>query len=407
MVPLRLFLGLTFVYAGLQKVTDAQFFNPTARGFIGRQIAAFANGSPLHDFLLHVALPNATFFGAMVVLGELAIGICVLWGLFLRPAAFFGAFLNLILFLSADWRIYPYFYGSDIVFIFCWITLLIAGPSNQILPALDTRLVFSLVERAQLRYQRQVAAVCAVVFGVKVGPDSPGINTQFRIPQVGNQLTTGVGTRQLGGTGLLSSPYSQTQNRQTGGWPGTSPTTSSSRQAEIPKSRSRRSFISGAAAGGGVMLALAWLVETLRLGPGSTNNNTNVANLPPAATPTPAGSPVKGGTPRSNTPVAGETIAKISDVPTNKAFNFTLPSSEPGILIHLNNGQFVAYNATCTHAGCPVDFDGDTEQLLCPCHGAIFNPARAGEVISGPAQTPLATIPILVDRKAGKISFSQ
>src|SRR3954468_7808287 len=86
-VPLRVFLGLTFVYASLQKVADPQFFNPAARGFIGRQIAAFANGSPLHDFLLHTALPNATAFGIMVVLGELAIGICALLGLCLRPAA--------------------------------------------------------------------------------------------------------------------------------------------------------------------------------------------------------------------------------------------------------------------------------------------------------------------------------
>lgn len=155
------------------------------------------------------------------------------------------------------------------------------------------------------------------------------------------------------------------------------------------------------------MLALAWLVEMLRLRPASTTDNTAFGDLPPAATPTPAGSPSTKGTPKSNTPVAGEQIAKISDVPTNRAFNFTLPSNEPGILIHLQNGQFVAYNATCTHAGCPVDFDRGTQQLVCPCHGATFNPARAGEVISGPAQTPLVVIPILVDRKTGKISFSQ
>lgn len=53
MLPLRLFLGGTFVYAGIQKLTDPQFFNPAARGYIGRQIPAFAFGSPLGGLLLH------------------------------------------------------------------------------------------------------------------------------------------------------------------------------------------------------------------------------------------------------------------------------------------------------------------------------------------------------------------
>src|SRR5690242_9255851 len=50
LLPLRLFLGITFVYAGFQKLTDPQFFNRSAAGFIGKQIIAFAHGSPIHDF---------------------------------------------------------------------------------------------------------------------------------------------------------------------------------------------------------------------------------------------------------------------------------------------------------------------------------------------------------------------
>src|SRR5919198_6261898 len=38
-LPLRLFLGVTLIYAGQQKLTDPQFFNPTAPGFIGRQMS--------------------------------------------------------------------------------------------------------------------------------------------------------------------------------------------------------------------------------------------------------------------------------------------------------------------------------------------------------------------------------
>ena len=86
LLPLRLFLGITFLYAGIQKLTDPQFFNLSATGFIGKQIIAFALGSPIHNILLHVALPHAVFFGAIIALGEIAIGIGTLVGFLFRPA---------------------------------------------------------------------------------------------------------------------------------------------------------------------------------------------------------------------------------------------------------------------------------------------------------------------------------
>ncbi|MBV9230739.1 MAG: DoxX family membrane protein, partial [Chloroflexi bacterium] len=129
LLPMRLFLGITFIYAGIQKLADPQFFNPAAHGYIGKQIAAFATGSPLHSMLIQL-VPHAIFFGAVVACGEIAIGLGTLLGLLFRPAAFFGLLINLLFFLSATWHVYPYFYGSDIVFIFCWLTLLIANPAS-------------------------------------------------------------------------------------------------------------------------------------------------------------------------------------------------------------------------------------------------------------------------------------
>ena len=141
LLPLRLFLGITFVYAGIQKLTDPQFFNPTATGFIGKQILAFAHGSPIHSILLHVALPHALFFGAVIAFGEIAIGIGTLVGFLFRPAAFFGMLLSLLFFLSASWHVYPYFYGADIVFFFAWTPLLLAGPLGSGLPSIDAVMV--------------------------------------------------------------------------------------------------------------------------------------------------------------------------------------------------------------------------------------------------------------------------
>src|ERR1700739_4464511 len=68
LLPLRLFLGVTFVYAGIQKLTDPQYFNHSAPGYIGRQILGFAFGSPIHNFLIYFVIPHATFFGALVAL---------------------------------------------------------------------------------------------------------------------------------------------------------------------------------------------------------------------------------------------------------------------------------------------------------------------------------------------------
>ncbi|MGH2496680.1 MAG: TQO small subunit DoxD, partial [Ktedonobacteraceae bacterium] len=141
LLPLRLFLAVTFVYAGIQKVTDPQFFNSRSPGYIGSQIIGFAHGSPIRSFLMNMVLPHAHLFGIAIILGEVAIGLGTLFGFLFRPAAFFGMLLSLMFFLSASWHVYPYFYGADIVFVFAWITMLLAGPLHSALPSLDGILV--------------------------------------------------------------------------------------------------------------------------------------------------------------------------------------------------------------------------------------------------------------------------
>ena len=163
LLPLRLFLGVTFIYAGLQKLTDPQFFDPKARGYIGKQIIGFASGSPLHNFLIHVAVPHAHIFGLLIAYGEIAIGIGTILGLLFRPAAFFGLVLSFTFFLTATWRVFPYFYGADIVFVFCWLTLLIAGPSNTGLPALDDVFVRRYLSPQQ---RKRFAPLLAFFLGV-------------------------------------------------------------------------------------------------------------------------------------------------------------------------------------------------------------------------------------------------
>ncbi len=63
----------------------------------------------------------------------------------------------------------------------------------------------------------------------------------------------------------------------------------------------------------------------------------------------------------------------------------------------------VAFDATCTQAGCPVDWSPVDDALVCPCHGAVFDPARAGAVLAGSAQRPLTQLLIAIDPSSGQI----
>jgi thiosulfate dehydrogenase [quinone] large subunit len=115
-------LGGTWLYGGLQKASDAQFFNKASSGYIGAQISGFAKNSPL-SFILRHMIEHANLAGWMILLGELAIGIAVLTGVALQAAIIGGAGVSLILWLSVTWHVYPYFLGSDTAYLVMWIAL--------------------------------------------------------------------------------------------------------------------------------------------------------------------------------------------------------------------------------------------------------------------------------------------
>src|SRR5919201_2820238 len=130
LLPLRLFIGATFVYAGLDKLTDPTFFDHNAPTYIGQQMAGYVRtGSPLSWLLTNLAIPHATFFGALIALGELWVGLATLAGLLTRVAALGGLALSLTFYLTSSWAIRPYFMGPDLPFALGWLALLLAGPT--------------------------------------------------------------------------------------------------------------------------------------------------------------------------------------------------------------------------------------------------------------------------------------
>jgi thiosulfate dehydrogenase (quinone) large subunit len=133
--PLRLFLGGTFVYAGVQKLSDPGFLHAGAPTYIGTQLHGFAGGTPGGFILRTFALPHPELAGVAVALTEILIGLLVTAGLFTRIAAAGGLALNFLLFLTASWHTTPYFLGPDLVFSFAWLPFVLAGAEGQ--PALD------------------------------------------------------------------------------------------------------------------------------------------------------------------------------------------------------------------------------------------------------------------------------
>jgi thiosulfate dehydrogenase [quinone] large subunit len=137
LLPLRAFLGATFVYAGVQKLSDPGFLHPGSPTYIGTQLHGFAAGTPGGALLRTFALPHPQLAGVAVALTEIAVGMLVFVGLATRAAALAGLVLNLVLFLTASWKTSPYFLGSDIVFVFAWLPFVLGGSAGQ--PALERR----------------------------------------------------------------------------------------------------------------------------------------------------------------------------------------------------------------------------------------------------------------------------
>ena len=126
LLPQRMFLGITFAYAGVDKLVDPAFLDPAAPTSIAAQIAAFRGTSPIRP-LLGVAAGHPAAVGLLMALGELAVGVGTLLGVRVRLAALGGALISLSLLLTVTWTTRPYYYGSDIVFLVCWLPLLAYG----------------------------------------------------------------------------------------------------------------------------------------------------------------------------------------------------------------------------------------------------------------------------------------
>jgi cytochrome b6-f complex iron-sulfur subunit len=78
-------------------------------------------------------------------------------------------------------------------------------------------------------------------------------------------------------------------------------------------------------------------------------------------------------------------VAPVNDLPVGKAKPVVYQGKNV-MVMHVQTG-FFAVDMKCTHLGCMVEWEADSQTLKCPCHAAIFD--FQGKVISGPAPKPL------------------
>ncbi len=331
LVPLRLFLGVTFVYAGIQKLSDPGFLHPGAPTYIGTQLHGFASGTPGGFILRTFALPHPELAGIGVAIAEILIGLLATAGLFTRVAAACGMGLNLLLFLTASWHTTPYFLGPDIVFTFAWLPFVLAGASGQ--PALD-----SIARRPSTATARRTH-LRATDMGA--GGESVATSTRRVLLAEFAGMAVAIG----GISALVKGSYAGPQTLAGGSSSGSSGPSRSGAVNRGGKSNGSGSGSSGAARRGG------------------------------------------------SVPSGAVKIGPTNQLRSGQATTYSDPSDgSPDILIRESDGKLKAFSAVCTHEGCTVGYEGGI--IVCPCHGGEYN-AETGEVIAGPPPSPLAPKKVL------------
>jgi thiosulfate dehydrogenase [quinone] large subunit len=318
-------LGVTFSIAGQQKLANPDYLDPHSPASVAAQMRVFAHTSPIGR-LVGLSAHAPTAVGLLIAFGELAVGLGTLLGLFQRIAALGGALLSLTFFLTVSWNTTPYYYGSDIVFTFAWITMLGFGSQGAL--TLDHWLRNRLVAGAARRAGATPASRAAI--------------DRRTVIRTGTAAALAAG---------------------------------------------------GALALGGVTAALG------RAAHGTGHRRAALGPVHPST-----GAPAHRSTSRTGRApsppgvgtTAGTVIGTISQVPVRQARAFTDPATgDPAWMVHPAGETFVAFNATCTHAGCPVQYDSSSVQFVCPCHGGIYD-ARTGAVLQGPPPGPLRPITVQV-----------
>jgi thiosulfate dehydrogenase [quinone] large subunit len=154
-LPIRFFIGRAWLAAGEHKVRDDAWMdggtalvsgNPEAPGYWERVVAVppdvprpMISYDWYRDFINYL-IDNewASFFGKLIAVGEVLVGLGLLFGALVGIAAFFGTVMNMSFMLAGSASSNPVLFGLTVFVILAWKVAGWLGLDRWILPALGT-----------------------------------------------------------------------------------------------------------------------------------------------------------------------------------------------------------------------------------------------------------------------------
>ncbi|MFC0130691.1 arsenate reductase (azurin) small subunit [Ralstonia solanacearum] len=116
---------------------------------------------------------------------------------------------------------------------------------------------------------------------------------------------------------------------------------------------------------------------------------------------------------RTTLPYVPKTVAHVGQLRVNVPVSFLFPdASSPCAVLKMGtpvpggvgpDRDIVAFSTMCTHMGCPVAYDAAARAFKCPCHFSIFDPEKAGQMVSGQATENLPMIVLEYSAKDGTV----
>ena len=144
---LRLYIGYEWITAGIEKIQNPVWFGSKAgvglTGFVGgalkKTTGAHADVQGWYAaFLQNVVLPHAALWSYAVTLGEVAVGLGLIFGAFTGVAAFFGGFMNANYLMAGTVSSNPMLFIIATWLVLAWKTAGYLGVDHFLLPGLGT-----------------------------------------------------------------------------------------------------------------------------------------------------------------------------------------------------------------------------------------------------------------------------
>jgi thiosulfate dehydrogenase [quinone] large subunit len=143
----RVYLGYEWAHAGYEKIFTDHWLSSTAplKGFIGYALQGAGQGD--HSavnygwyaaFMRWIGGSGAPVMSKAIALGEVAIGIALILGLFTGVAAFFAGLLSVSFGLAGVAGVNPSFFVMEVLLILAWRNAGYIGLDRFVLPLVGT-----------------------------------------------------------------------------------------------------------------------------------------------------------------------------------------------------------------------------------------------------------------------------